>query len=117
MSNLDYGKMSSSEIDKLISEKVLERPWKKPTHGSCCTCQKCGYSHDDCTCGCSESIEKAFDIVDRLMGIELVAISIDKDAGGNSHWTVSIDGGDIEHVCTYFSLSKAICIAILMHLE
>jgi len=23
---------------------------RKPTHGECCTCQKCGYYHDDCTC-------------------------------------------------------------------
>lgn len=22
----------------------------KPTHGNCCTCQTCGYSHDDCVC-------------------------------------------------------------------
>ena len=23
---------------------------RKPTHGSCCTCQECGYDHDDCVC-------------------------------------------------------------------
>lgn len=23
---------------------------KKPTHGSCCTCQECWYSNDECVC-------------------------------------------------------------------
>jgi hypothetical protein len=25
-------------------------PTQKPTHGSCCTCQDCGYDHDQCVC-------------------------------------------------------------------
>ena len=27
-----------------------QMPIKKPTHGSCCTCQTCGYYHDECIC-------------------------------------------------------------------
>lgn len=27
-----------------------KRPLQKPTHGSCCTCQKCGYANEDCVC-------------------------------------------------------------------
>ena len=23
---------------------------RKPTHGSCCTCQECGQVHDECIC-------------------------------------------------------------------
>ena len=23
---------------------------RRPTHGSCCTCQTCGYGHDECMC-------------------------------------------------------------------
>lgn len=26
----------------------------KPTHGSCCTCQDCGYYHDECVCSHNE---------------------------------------------------------------
>ena len=29
----------------------------KPTHGPCCTCQKCGYSFDDCKCWENDKIE------------------------------------------------------------
>jgi len=26
------------------------QPFMKPTHGNCCTCQTCGYGHDECVC-------------------------------------------------------------------
>lgn len=29
----------------------------KPTHGNCCTCQKCGYSHEECVCTHNEWID------------------------------------------------------------
>ncbi len=33
----------------LISKEVLE--FRKPTHGTCCTCQKCGWANDGiCAC-------------------------------------------------------------------
>ncbi len=32
-------------------------PHKKPTHGPCCTCQICGYHHDDCVCLHNELLE------------------------------------------------------------
>jgi len=32
------------------------KPHRKPTHGSCCTCQDCGYYHDECVCGDNEII-------------------------------------------------------------
>ena len=25
-------------------------PTRKPSHGSCCSCQKCGYFYDECVC-------------------------------------------------------------------
>lgn len=31
--------------------------FRKPTHGPCCTCQKCGYDHDDCVCCHNELID------------------------------------------------------------
>lgn len=27
-----------------------------PTHGSCCTCQDCGYGHDECVCNSNELV-------------------------------------------------------------
>ena len=30
--------------------KKDESSFKRPTHGSCCTCQTCGWNYDDCRC-------------------------------------------------------------------
>ena len=30
----------------------------KPTHGNCCTCQTCGYAHEDCVCSHNELLKK-----------------------------------------------------------
>jgi hypothetical protein len=37
---------------------------KKPTHGSCCTCQKCGFDNDECRCE-RNLIIQACDLIDR----------------------------------------------------
>lgn len=40
-------------------------PWRKPSHGPCCTCQDCGYAHDDCQCGYSNEWEMGGPIIQR----------------------------------------------------
>ncbi len=30
---------------------AMGTPWMKPRHGNCCTCQTCGWPHDECKCG------------------------------------------------------------------
>ena len=42
------------ELDIIRSIEI--KPFRKPTHGSCCTCQYCGYYHDQCACGDNEII-------------------------------------------------------------
>ena len=32
-------------------------PFIKPGHGPCCTCQTCGYPHDECVCDDNELIQ------------------------------------------------------------
>lgn len=51
----DYGIIKHKGIDQNGLLKLL--PHKKPTHGSCCTCQKCGYYHDDCVCEHNEFVK------------------------------------------------------------
>jgi hypothetical protein len=60
--NMPAGK----EIDALIAEKVIGVPFRKPTHGPCCTCGTCGWDYDNCICGYSEEIEKAWEVVEKL---------------------------------------------------
>ena len=33
-----------------LNDSPEEIPAIKPSHGNCCTCQKCGQFHDDCVC-------------------------------------------------------------------
>lgn len=46
----------------LIEEGILRGhepiATQNPTHGSCCTCQKCGSPHDECVCTHNEVLEK-----------------------------------------------------------
>ena len=44
-------------------DKLKEK--KKPDHGSCCTCQNCGYNYDNCICNHNEhlkAIKEIFEI-------------------------------------------------------
>ena len=37
--------------------KLVIKPNIQPGHGSCCTCQVCGYNYDDCNCQIREAIK------------------------------------------------------------
>lgn len=54
------------ELDALIAASVFGRPHRKPTHGTCCTCQTCGWDKDNCECGYSDDITKAWEVVEKL---------------------------------------------------
>lgn len=54
------------EIDAIVAEKVMGTPFRKPGHGPCCTCQVCGWDFDNCQCGYSTDIEKAWRVVEKL---------------------------------------------------
>ncbi len=54
------------ELDALVAEKVMGEPFREPTHGVCCTCQTCGFPHDECRCGYSYDIEMAWRVVDKM---------------------------------------------------
>lgn len=45
------------EWQSIINQK------QKPMHGNCCTCQNCGYAHDECIC---ELVRKADDRLQQL---------------------------------------------------
>ena len=61
-----YG-LSSTRVDKI-----------KPTHGPCCTCQRCGYDHDECKCLDNDLIE----LCDRLdaLFLDWEQLILDNDA-------------------------------------
>ena len=43
-------------------------PTRKPTHGSCCTCQDCGEDYDDCVCSHNECWTRIQEILARERG-------------------------------------------------
>ena len=52
----------------LIDEEILQGgefiPHIKPGHGSCCTCQTCGYIYDNCVCSHNERLGKLLKLRD-----------------------------------------------------
>ena len=51
------------ELDMLIAE-FMGKSFRKPTHGTCCTCQICGWDFDNCQCGYSEDIDMAWQVME-----------------------------------------------------
>jgi len=40
-----------AKLEAAEKEMALHRRWhRKPTHGPCCTCQRCGLDYDTCRC-------------------------------------------------------------------
>ena len=53
--------MTATDVLKTLKELEVIRsieiqPHIKPGHGPCCTCQDCGYYHDECVCEDNEII-------------------------------------------------------------
>lgn len=49
-------------LDQVMA-KLIGKPFRRPTHGPCCTCQTCGYDFDNCQCDYAFDREKAWDVV------------------------------------------------------
>ena len=57
----------AQEVNKLEKERdeargeiaKTKKYFRKPAHGPCCTCQRCGHHYDDCRCDLDEEIERA----------------------------------------------------------
>ena len=57
---------AGSELDALMAQ-LMGHPFRKPTHGTCCTCQICGHNYDDCQCGYGDDIGMAWEVVEKLI--------------------------------------------------
>ena len=66
----DYRVDIKDVIAVLVEDGTLKGeefvPHIKPGHGSCCTCQKCGYHHDDCVCQHNELLGKLLGLVKKV---------------------------------------------------
>ena len=49
------------EIDDLEKQVQKWQRIRKPEHGTCCTCQRCGESYDDCRCDIDELADELAD--------------------------------------------------------
>ena len=50
----------------LKGQDFLEKSKKGTVHGSCCTCQTCGYFYDDCICYHNDLLKKINELVIEL---------------------------------------------------
>lgn len=56
----------SEDLSRTVSE-AMGKPWRKPTHGRCCTCQTCGQYYDDgCLCDWADNPEKSALLEDEI---------------------------------------------------
>jgi len=88
------------ELDALVADKIFHQPFRKPTHGNCCTCQTCGHGHDECRCdyGLADWIGRTWEIVDELRRLFDFALS-----WHNGSWVAS------------FRLKENYCVALARH--
>ena len=63
---MDIDKLEGRELDRAVAE-ARGRPFRIPTHGSCCTCQTCGHYYDECQCGIGDDIAAAWPLLLEMM--------------------------------------------------
>lgn len=109
---------AGKELDKLIAEKIMGMPWRKPTHGTCCTCQTCGHSNEsDCACGWSTDIEMAWRVVEKLGNWHEFIFIVWKRP--NARWEAGwyendYDGPERRAAAEGDTVAEAICLAALL---
>jgi len=103
------------ELSILTAEHVLDKPRQKPGHGPCCTCQTCGYHHDDCVCWLSENLEEAWEVVEKMVAVgHDVSITTALETG---IWVVDVaryDKQGLNLARAYGLVPEAICKAALL---
>lgn len=92
MSNLVPG----PALDARIAE-WWGAPFRRPTHGSCCTCQICGHCNDECMCDWGEDEDRVGQVLDRLVeqGYE-PALVYDKLT---KQWTLCLHAQESSDIC------------------
>jgi len=99
------------ELDALVAE-LMGKPFRKPTHGTCCTCQVCGWDYDNCQCNYGEFIDKALLVVEKMRNMPgFVEIIHD-----GMMWVVTFENGH-KGIGSDFELPLAICRAALKAVE
>lgn len=101
---------AGQEIDRLISENIFHIGWRKPTHGSCCTCQTCGWDYDSCQCGYSRYLEHAWKIVEKTKSFLLE----NRQIYAPDEWYCEISLGGYACGANADSETLAICRAALL---
>ena len=62
---MDIDKLEDRELDAKVAE-LMGMPFRKPGHGTCCTCQTCGWDYDNCQCYYSTDIAAAMLVVEKM---------------------------------------------------
>ena len=102
-------------LNELVAE-ARGTPFRKPTHGTCCTCQRCGYHHDDCQCYYAEDIEEAWRLVEEMTKDDKADCEI--ETWGESYplgkWSACFYNSHVHAACNGDTVPMAICRAYLL---
>lgn len=70
---------------KLAAAVTEARKWRRirtPTHGPCCTCQKCGENYDDCRCSLDDVADELVLVAAERDRLRVIANRLPKTADG-----------------------------------
>lgn len=67
-----------AEVERLRAEleaakaelAKIHKHWRKPTHGPCCTCQRCGQDYDVCRCSLDDVADELETAKQRIAELE-----------------------------------------------
>lgn len=118
ISDMKLGK----ETDSIIAEKIFKMPFRKPTHGPCCTCQTCGWDFDNCQCGYGKCIEMTWRIVKELRKKNIKLVLFENQSGNEYHNYYAYLGkshplGQEPWIISGETVEEAICLAALMTVQ
>lgn len=65
---INWDDMNDDQRCAIVATVVEQRPFRKPSHGTCCTCQTCGEAHENCRCGVAYEVDKALEVIRPLLG-------------------------------------------------
>ena len=68
-----------SKLNKRIAElegeiAKMKKYFHKPAHGTCCTCQKCGHTYDECRCDFDEALDDLDKANARIAELEVAQV-------------------------------------------
>jgi hypothetical protein len=99
--------LEGAELDYWVA-KAIGNDWRKPSHGSCCSCQTCGHFNDECQCGYHDSWSQLGPLIEKYGKVVMTRTGY--DTYSNEAFIAEITTAD--WVCSYTHFGNTKLIAL-----